>query len=69
MIQAEARQNGLRYDSKYESLEQRDREIANSAAFRKSLYDYDVEEAAIACRDHGEDLPARTALSAHVGHR
>jgi salicylate hydroxylase len=48
LIQAEARQNGLRYDSKYESLEQRDREVANSAAFRKSLYDYDVEKAAIA---------------------
>lgn len=48
VIQAEARQNGLRYDSKYQSLEQRDREIADSAAFRKSLYDYDVEEAAIA---------------------
>ncbi|MEH2477700.1 salicylate hydroxylase [Nitrobacteraceae bacterium AZCC 2146] len=51
VIQAEARQNGLRYDSKYESLEQRDREIANSAAFRKSLYDYDVEQAAVACRN------------------
>jgi salicylate hydroxylase len=48
VIQAEARKNGLRYDSKYESLEQRDREIANSAAFRKSLYDYDVEQAAVA---------------------
>lgn len=48
MIQAEARQNGLRYDSRYESLEQRDKEIANSAAFRKSLYDYDVEKAAVA---------------------
>jgi salicylate hydroxylase len=48
VVQAEARQNGLRYDSKYESLEQRDREVANSAAFRKSLYDYDVEKAAIA---------------------
>jgi salicylate hydroxylase len=47
LVQAEARQNGLRYDSKYESLEQRDREIANSAAFRKSLYDYDVEQAAV----------------------
>ena len=45
MIQAEARLNGLRYDSKYDSLEQRDREIASSAAFRKSLYDYDVEKA------------------------
>jgi salicylate hydroxylase len=50
MIQAEARKNGLRFDSKYESLEQRDREIANSAAFRKSLYDYDVEKAAVAYR-------------------
>jgi salicylate hydroxylase len=48
MIQAEARKNGLRYDSKYESLEQRDREVANSAAFRKSLYDYDVEKSAVA---------------------
>jgi 2-polyprenyl-6-methoxyphenol hydroxylase-like FAD-dependent oxidoreductase len=47
-IQAEARKTGLRYDSKYESLEQRDREIANSGAFRKSLYDYDVEKAAVA---------------------
>jgi salicylate hydroxylase len=44
MIQAEARKNGLRYDSRSGSLEQRDREIANSAAFRKSLYDYDVEK-------------------------
>jgi salicylate hydroxylase len=44
MIQAEARKNGLRYDSRSGSLEQRDREIANSAAFRKSLYDYDIEE-------------------------
>lgn len=50
VVQAEARQNGLRYDSKYESLAQRDREIANSATFRKSLYDYDVEKAASACR-------------------
>ncbi|MBO0753380.1 MAG: FAD-dependent monooxygenase, partial [Bradyrhizobiaceae bacterium] len=40
MVQAESRQNGLRYDSRYASLEQRDREIKNSAAFRKSLYDY-----------------------------
>jgi salicylate hydroxylase len=52
LIQAEARQNGLRYDSKYQSLEQRDREIANSAAFRKSLYDYDVEKAAIDIKPH-----------------
>jgi len=48
MIQAEARKNGLRYDSMSGSLEQRDYEIANSAAFRKSLYDYDVEESVTA---------------------
>jgi salicylate hydroxylase len=48
MIQAEARKNGLRYDSRSGSLEQRDREIANSAAFRKSIYDYDLEESATA---------------------
>jgi salicylate hydroxylase len=46
-IQAEARKTGLRYDSKYENLEQRDREIAKSGLFRKTLYDYDVEKAAI----------------------
>jgi salicylate hydroxylase len=45
VVQAEARQNGLRYDSRYESLEQRDHEIKNAAEFRKWLYDYDVEEA------------------------
>jgi salicylate hydroxylase len=55
MIQAEARQNGLRYDSKYESLEQRDREIANSAVFRKSLYDYDTDAAVVA---HLRDINA-----------
>ncbi|MGJ4748654.1 hypothetical protein ACQV5M_20000, partial [Leptospira sp. SA-E8] len=44
IVQAEARKNGLRYDSKYADLAQRDREIANSAAFRKSLYDYDIEK-------------------------
>jgi salicylate hydroxylase len=48
MIQTEARKNGLRYDSRSGSLEQRDREIVTSAAFRKSLYDYDVEKSAIA---------------------
>jgi salicylate hydroxylase len=46
LIQGEARRNGLRYDSRSGSLEQRDKEIASSAAFRKSLYDYDIEEAA-----------------------
>jgi salicylate hydroxylase len=48
VIQAEARKNGLRFDSKLESLEQRDHEIANSRSFRMSLFDYDVEAAAIA---------------------
>ena len=48
VIQAEARKTGLRYNSRYENLEQRDREIANSGVFRKSLYDYDVEKAALA---------------------
>jgi salicylate hydroxylase len=53
VIQAEARQNGLRYDSQYKSLEQRDKEIANSAAFRKSLYDYDTEKGAVAYLEEG----------------
>jgi salicylate hydroxylase len=48
LIQVEARKNGLRYDSEYADLGQRDREIANSVAFRKSLFDYDVEKVAIA---------------------
>ena len=48
VVQAEARTNGLRYDSRYESLEQRDQEIASSAKFRRWLYDYDIEKAAIA---------------------
>ncbi|HSW17989.1 MAG TPA: FAD-dependent monooxygenase [Ramlibacter sp.] len=47
MVQAEARQNGLRYDSKYADLGQRDREIANSALLRRSLYDYDIEQEAL----------------------
>jgi salicylate hydroxylase len=46
VVQAEARQNGLRYDSRYASLEQRDQEIRSAPAFRKWLYDYDVEQAA-----------------------
>jgi salicylate hydroxylase len=50
MIQAEARKNGLRFDSRYEDLAQRDREIATSREFRRSLFDYDVEKAAIAAR-------------------
>jgi salicylate hydroxylase len=47
MVQAEARKNGLRYDSKYADLGQRDREVANSAALRKSLYDHDIEKEAV----------------------
>ena len=47
-VQAEARKNGLRYDFKYESLEQRDRELTAVGNFRRSLFDYDVEQAALA---------------------
>jgi salicylate hydroxylase len=47
VVQAEARKNGLRYDSRYASLEQRDREIASSAKFRKWLFDYNVEKDAV----------------------
>lgn len=50
VVQAEARKNGLRYDSRYENLAQRDQEIASSAKLRKWLYDYDVEKAALAVR-------------------
>jgi salicylate hydroxylase len=48
IVQAETRKNGLRYDSRYENLEQRDREIVTSVDFRKWLFDYDVEQAALA---------------------
>jgi 2-polyprenyl-6-methoxyphenol hydroxylase-like FAD-dependent oxidoreductase len=48
VVQAEAREQGLRLDSRSGSLQQRDQEIARSAEFRKWLYDYDVEKAAIA---------------------
>ena len=48
VVQAEARRNGLRYNSRSGSLEERDKEIASSAIFRKWLYDYDVEKAATA---------------------
>lgn len=50
VVQAEARRNGLRYDSKYEDLARRDREVVDMAAFRRSLYDYDVEKAALEIR-------------------
>jgi salicylate hydroxylase len=48
IVQAEARKNGLRYDSRLGTLDQRDKEIASSANLRKWLYDYDVEKAAVA---------------------
>lgn len=41
-VQSGARRNGLRYDSLYADLEQRDAEIAAHAQFRKHLYDHDV---------------------------
>jgi salicylate hydroxylase len=48
VVQAEARKQGLRLDSRSGSIRQRDQQIAGSAEFRKWLYDYDVEKAAIA---------------------
>jgi len=53
VIQAEARKQGLRLDSRSGSLQDRDREITRSTEFRKWLYDYDVERAAIACLNKG----------------
>jgi salicylate hydroxylase len=41
-VQLAARDNGRRYDSQYDDLDQRDAEIADSATFRRWLYDYDV---------------------------
>lgn len=41
-VQYAARDNGRRYDSQYDDLEQRDAEIADSAKLRLWLYDYDV---------------------------
>ena len=57
VIQAEARRNGLRYDSRSGSLEQRDREIADAGRFRRQLYDFDIEAATMAWRDRGQ-VPA-----------
>jgi salicylate hydroxylase len=49
VVQAEARKMGLRYDSRYSDLGQRDQEITGAVkSFRMWLYDYDVEDAAIA---------------------
>ena len=41
-VQLGARQNGMRYDSGYSDLGQRDAELAAHAGFRKRLYDHDV---------------------------
>lgn len=41
-VQAGARANGLRYDSAYEDLAQRDAEIEASTTFRLWLYDHDA---------------------------
>jgi salicylate hydroxylase len=41
-VQQGARQNGMRYDSAYADLKQRDAEITAHAEFRKRLYDHDV---------------------------
>ncbi|WP_304689211.1 FAD-dependent monooxygenase [Microbacterium sp.] len=41
-VQQGARANGLRYDSAYVDLEQRDREIQDSVQFRLSIFDYDA---------------------------
>ncbi|MEQ1718608.1 MAG: FAD-dependent monooxygenase [Hyphomicrobium sp.] len=57
MVQSEARKNGMRYDSQYKDLAQRDREIASSATFRKSLYDYDIEKEAVSFRNP-DSIPA-----------
>jgi len=63
IVQAEARKQGLRLDSRSGSLQQRDQEISGSAEFRRWLYDYDVEKAAIAfwtkCGDFARPPKAR----------
>lgn len=41
-VQLGARQNGMRYDSMYADIKQRDDEIVAHANFRKTLYDHDV---------------------------
>lgn len=41
-VQIGARENGLRYDSAYDDLEQRDAEIADSTKFRLWVFDYDA---------------------------
>jgi salicylate hydroxylase len=41
-VQEGSRANGLRYDSAYEDLRQRDAELLATASFRLWLYDYDA---------------------------
>ena len=43
-VQLGARANGRRYDSQYVDIGQRDAEIADAAALRAWIYDYDVEK-------------------------
>jgi salicylate hydroxylase len=59
IVQAESRRNGLRYDSRSGSVAQRDREITNVVTFRKWLYDYDAEQAALAAMSE-----SRTSMQA-----
>lgn len=42
-VQEGSRRNGMRYDSRYEDLAERDAEIAASRDFRLWLFDYDAE--------------------------
>jgi salicylate hydroxylase len=41
-VQRGARQNGMRYDSAYADIAQRDAELKAHVEFRKALYDFDV---------------------------
>jgi salicylate hydroxylase len=41
-VQRGARQNGMRYDSAYADIAQRDAELKSHVEFRKALYDFDV---------------------------
>jgi salicylate hydroxylase len=45
-VQEGSRANGLRYDSVYDDLRQRDAELLATATFRRWLYDYDAWAAA-----------------------
>ena len=58
IVQAEARQNGHRYNSNYKSLAVRDTEIKSSAELRKWFYDYDVEAAAVASLAQTREMAA-----------